>query len=142
MNNSDIYNNPDVYQIEQTGGLEKPVHTDIRGSIHRINIDGFNVIMLSTKAGFMRAGDLHKNIQFDFIFSGKIEIWFREGDKDTKKIYKKNDFLEIPPHTPHLFNFLEDTVMAEWQDEPFEIWYYKPYREKIDEQFKKMTSGS
>lgn len=138
-----IYDSTDVYKPQQEpGGLEKPVYTDVRGSIHRVEVEGIKVNILFTKAGFMRSGDLHKNRQLDVILSGEIELWLRKGDEDVKKRVGPNELIDIPPHTPHLFNFLEDTVMIEWWEGPFEAWYYRPYREAIDRQFKKMTKGS
>lgn len=139
-NSAKIYANPDVYKPMQNGGLEAPTYTDIRGTINRIDIEGKKINILFTRKGFMRSGDLHKNIQFDFVFSGKLELWLRKGNRDIKKIYKANDFIAIPPNVPHLFNFLEDTLMAEWWSGPFEAWYFKPYRSVIDEQFKKMVN--
>lgn len=137
-----IYSSPEVFKPEtKPGALETPVYHDVRGTIQRISINGFKVNILSTRKGFMRSGDLHKNKQFDFIFSGKVEIWFRQEGKDVKKVFGKNALIEIPPHVPHLFNFIEDTVMAEWWEGPFEAWYYKPYRDIIDAQFKKITQS-
>ena len=137
----DIFSSPDVYEPEtKPGALEQPVFTDIRGTINRITLDGVKLNLLSTKKGFMRSGDLHKNTQFDFIFSGRVELWLRKDGKDEKIIYGPNSFITIPPGIPHLFNFLDDTVMAEWWDSPFKAWYYKPYRDIIDKQFKAMTA--
>jgi mannose-6-phosphate isomerase-like protein (cupin superfamily) len=137
---TDIFSSPDVFEPKtEPGALDLPKHTDARGTIHRLDIDGFKVNLLSTKKGFMRSGDLHKNVQFDFILSGKVELWLRKDGKDEKIVYGPNSFITIPPGVPHLFNFLEDTVMAEWWDGPFKAWYYKPYRDIIDAQFKQMT---
>jgi mannose-6-phosphate isomerase-like protein (cupin superfamily) len=137
---ADIFSSPDVFEPKaEPGALDKPTHTDVRGTVHRLDIDCFKVNLLSTKKGFMRSGDLHKNVQFDFILSGKVELWLRKDGKDEKIVYGPNSFITIPPGVPHLFNFLEDTVMAEWWDGPFKAWYYKPYRDIIDAQFKAMT---
>lgn len=134
-----VFTSPEAFKPEtKPGALEQPVFTDIRGTIHRITIEGVKVNLLSTKKGFMRSGDFHKNKQFDFIFSGKVELWLRQGNQDVKKIIGPNTFITIPPGIPHLFNFLEDTVMAEWWEGSFEAWYYKPYRNLIDAQFKRM----
>jgi hypothetical protein len=40
--------------------------------------------------------------------------------------------LVIPAHVPHIFRFLNDTVMGEWWDEAFETRYYRPYRRVVD----------
>jgi hypothetical protein len=49
-----------------------------------------------------------------------------------KKIYTKYDYIVIPRYTPHIFEFMEDTVMIEWWDGPFLAWYYRPYRAIVD----------
>ncbi len=139
MGDPSIYSSPDVYE-PPAGNLEQPVFTDARGTIHRIVLDGVKINLLSTKKGFMRSGDLHKNTQFDFVFSGKVELWLRKDGNDVKTIYGPNSFIRITPGIPHLFHFLEDTIMAEWWDGPFKAWYYKPYRDVIDAQFKQMSA--
>jgi len=48
-------------------------------------------------------------------------------------VYTANQYVEIPPYIPHVFEFLEDTVLAEWWDGPFEAWFYRPYRDVVVE---------
>lgn len=139
---TDIFTSSDVFKPEtKPGALEQPVFSDARGTINRITLDGVKVNLLSTKKGFMRSGDLHRNVQFDFIFSGKIELWQRKDGKDVKTVHGPNSFISIPAGVPHLFKFLEDTVMAEWWDGPFEAWYYKPYRDIIDKDTKERLAA-
>ena len=38
----------------------------------------------------------------------------------------------IPRHVPHIFRFVNDTVMAEWWAGSFEARYYRPYRTLVD----------
>jgi|SRR3989344_7873002 len=128
----EIFDSTDVYKPEGPSTLGQPLFEDARGFIQRIDTQGQRVNILFTKKGFMRSGDLHKNIQYDFVFNGKFELWTRIGDTDVKKMYGPNEFIEIPPGTPHLFNFLEDTLMAEWWNGPFDAWYYRPYRTIIE----------
>lgn len=129
---ADIFSSPDVYQPQGPSTLSNPLFEDARGFIRRIDTQGQKLNLLFTKKGFMRSGDLHKIAQYDFIFSGQIEIWYRIDGKDVKKVYGAHEFLEIPPGVPHLFNFVEDTLMAEWWDGPFETWYFRPYRDIIE----------
>ena len=132
-----IYSNPLVFKPEtKSGALESPVYEDIRGRIERIDFKGTKFNIIETKKGFMRSGDLHKNTQFDSILSGKIELWVLTEDITEKTIICPNQYVVLRPHMPNLFNFLEDTVMIEWWDGPFEAWFYKPYRDIIDEKFK------
>ncbi len=139
--NPSIYSSPDVIKPEtKQGALEKPVFEDIRGRIERHELDGVKVNLLSTKKGFMRSGDLHKNRQLDIILSGRVELWTYQNGQTVKQVMGPHTYIVLNPHVPHLFNFLEDTVMMEWWDGPFEAWFYKPYRDVIDAQFKRMVS--
>jgi hypothetical protein len=45
----------------------------------------------------------------------------------------------VAAHVPHLFEFVEDTLMTEtWRHPrthtqcPFEVWYYRPFRDRVD----------
>lgn len=132
-----IYSNSLVFKPEvKNDALEAPIYEDIRGKIERINFNGSKFNIIETKKGFMRSGDLHKNTQFDLIISGKIELWTLTKNGTEKTIITPNQYVILKPHMPHLFNFLENTVMIEWWDGPFEAWFYKPYRDIIDQQFK------
>merc|ERR1711879_784539 len=85
-----------------------------------------------------------KNTQMDFIFKGKVRVWVRdlENNCDVKKVYVANDFISISPGEPHIFEFLEDTVMAEWWEPmPFKAWFYRPYRELVDKKIKEALKG-
>lgn len=146
----DIYQSPDVFQNKTSSTLENPVHKDSRGVIQRLNgsnLDWINEYGLSTpppnilytRAGFMRSGDLHKNIQYDVVLSGKIELWTFQKGRTVKPPINPNMLIIINSHIPHLFKFLEDTLMIEWWGGPFESWYYKPYRDLIEQNFKDMA---
>ena len=95
----------------------------------------FNVLV--TRAGVLRSGDVHRHVQYDAIFSGRVAVTSREGGRDVRREYGAGDFIALPAHTPHLFEFLNHTVMAEWWEhvsdrgEPFEARYYTPYRQRI-----------
>jgi mannose-6-phosphate isomerase-like protein (cupin superfamily) len=84
----------------------------------------------------MRSGDYHPNIQYDIILSGRVRLTLRKGEEDVSSEIGPGELIEIPPNTPHLFEFLEDTVMLEWWDGEFSAEYYGPYRDLIDAQAK------
>lgn len=136
---SNIYSSSLVSKPEtKPGALESPVFEDIRGKIERKEFGGNKFNIIETKKGFMRSGDLHKNRQFDLVLSGRIELWTLDKDGATKKeIVSPNQLVVLGKNVPHLFHFLENTVMIEYWDGPFEAWFYKPYRDIIDEQFRK-----
>ena len=109
------------------------VYVDSRGEIHNFEIFGRRLNLLATKGGVMRSGDLHRDCQHDFVFSGRVQVSILEPNGTTvNQVYSKNQYIRIPPYTPHVFYFLEDTVLAEWWDGPFRAWFYKPYRKIVD----------
>eukprot|EP00850_Spirogloea_muscicola_P023169 SM000334S12538 [mRNA] locus=s334:22604:23683:+ [translate_table: standard] len=44
-----------------------------------------------------------------------------------------NTLITIPPRVPHLFEFLEESFVIEWWECSFHAWYYKPYRDLIED---------
>jgi len=137
--NEDIYLSKLVTKPEsKPGALEAPVFEDVRGRIERLDFQGAKYNLLETKKGFMRSGDLHKNTQFDLILAGKAELWTLVDNVTQKTVVGPNQLIVLKPHVPHLFNFLEDTIMIEYWNGPFETWFYTPYRDIIDKQFRKV----
>ncbi|MEI6378316.1 MAG: hypothetical protein WCO55_01525 [Candidatus Falkowbacteria bacterium] len=133
---SPLVTKPDNNQEER----ELPIHEDERGRIVRANFKGGKFNIIETKKGFMRSGDLHKSTQFDWLISGKAELWTLSNNITKVITIKPTTFIVIKPHVPHLFNFLEDSVMIEKWDKPFDAWFYKPYRELIDRQCQKRVA--
>lgn len=123
--------------LAKGGGLNAPVQKDLRGEIRRYDLVGVKFNALFTKAGCYRSGDFHPIIQYDLILKGKFQITFHKGNKDVVFEKGENEFLAIPPNTPHLFKSLTDTVMLEWWDGPFAVGYYEPYRKIVERQFGK-----
>mmetsp|Transcript_23780 Transcript_23780/g.38892 ORF Transcript_23780/g.38892 Transcript_23780/m.38892 type:complete len:228 (+) Transcript_23780:3-686(+) len=112
------------------------IYYDDRGEIHNIEVNNAHRInILYTKAGYLRSGDLHPNEQCDFIFSGKVKIWtLAEDGSTTITTYGKHEFIKIPIGVPHVFEFTENTVMAEWwEPQGFQAWFYKPYRDIVNQ---------
>ncbi len=122
--------------MARENNLEKTIYKDFRGEIRRVNIGGAKFNILITRAGMLRSGDSHPNIQFDLLLRGKLEITFQKGNKDVKKNYKSNQLIKIPPKIPHLFRAITDTVMIEWWDGELSVEYYQPYRKLIEDQFR------
>ena len=69
--------------------------------------------------------------------SGGVRLTQRIGSKDVTSVHHGAETIVLPPHTPHLYEFLEDTLMTEhWMDEvgrpaEFRAWLYEPYRQRI-----------
>ncbi|KAK9805617.1 hypothetical protein WJX72_008019 [[Myrmecia] bisecta] len=111
-------------------------HHDARGDIYRFKL-GPNIILnlMKTKAGTMRSGDLHNCTQFDVVLAGKAKLHTLDAETGDETIimYGANDFIKIPARVPHLFEFVEENYMVEWWECDFQAWYYKPYRDRIDQ---------
>jgi len=115
--------------------LDEPIYRDSRGEIRRYEIRDVKFNVLFTKKGALRSGDYHPVEQYDLILKGKVKITLRKNGKDEIIQKGANELVTIPKNIPHLFEFLEDTIMLEWWSGPFEVEYYKPYRKFVEEQF-------
>lgn len=115
--------------------IEK-IYIDNRGEINNCNFSGTKFNVLHSKKGSMRSGDYHPNFQYDVILKGKVQIITCENNNDVKIIYYPNRLIKIPPSIPHLFIFLEDTIMIEWWDGEMVVEYYKPYRDLVEANIK------
>ena len=116
-------------------GIPAPsIYYDVRGEIHNVRVNGkYRISILYTRAGYLRSGDLHPNEQCDFVFSGKVRVWtLAENGSTTKTTYGQRSFISIPRGVPHVFEFVEDTVMAEWwEPRGYQAWFYGPYRDIV-----------
>lgn len=112
-------------------------YTDGRGEIHNILAGNKRINILYTNAGVARSGDIHLNTQHDFVFEGLVQVWFLEKNGETiKRTYGPYEYIRVPPLVPHVFHFLQDSVIAEWwEPEPFQAYFYTPYRRIVEESF-------
>lgn len=117
-------------------GIPAPsIYYDVRGEIHNVMVNGgYRINILHTRAGCLRSGDVHPNEQCDFVFKGEVRVWTLEGDGSTMvTTYGKRSFIRIPRGVPHVFEFVEDTIMAEWwEPQGFRAWLYGPYRDIVN----------
>jgi hypothetical protein len=118
------------------------VHLSRRpGEIHNLLVDTERLNLLNTKTGVMRSGYLHVDKQHDFVFAGRVQIWtINEQSRQPRRyvVPSPNPYIVIPPYVPHVFEFLQDTVMAEWWDGPFHSWFHHPYRQVVQESLQNM----
>jgi hypothetical protein len=119
------------------------VYQDARGEIHNFCLGNRRINLLYTRQGVKRSGDLHPTTQHDFVFCGLVQVWTLQKDGTTRKtVYAANQYIAIPPYVPHVFEFLEDSVVAEWWDDnQFYAWFYRPYRAIVDASFQTSDKG-
>jgi hypothetical protein len=100
----------------------------------------FWVNLVFTRAGHLRSGDIHKCAQLNVIIAGRARLTtipdVRAGEEVVREL-AAGDRVVIPPHVPHLYDFLDDTLMTEaWLDDDktqceFKAWLYEPLRKRI-----------
>ena len=118
----------------------KLVHKDKRGCLYVLTYDEQEVLVVTTKTGFSRGGDLHDDIQYNIVLDGKLEWrWLYDG-KEVKKIFRKNDIIKTNPNTPHMMVALVPTLMMEFHSEGCPRRRCEDYRPIVDEINRKRTN--
>lgn len=137
-----IYRTPDV-QVPAAPRLEgNSRFEDERGVYERrcFGLPEICVNILFTRKGYLRSGDLHRSFQVNHILYGSVKLTVAAVypvRKDLTFFFHQRQTITIRPDVPHLYEFLEDTIMTEhWTDEhgnfaSFRAWLYTPYRNLI-----------
>lgn len=107
------------------------IHTDERGEIWILLINGKEHTLLLTKPKYARGGCIHRySDEYCVVLDGAIEYHIR-GRKVKK--YAKGDSLFIPRNTPHYFIALEPSFVMEWGPAPEEKKEKcKSWRKKVE----------
>jgi hypothetical protein len=135
-----IYTSSDVVAAPPPSLTGSSHFNDARGSYERRCFGAGAsecVNVLFTRKGFRRSGDLHQDRQVNHIITGAVMLTQRIGGMDLTTEHRSLETIVLPAHTPHLYYFLEDTLMTEyWVDEQgnlaeFKAWLYTPYRDLI-----------
>ena len=112
------------------------IKTDNRGTIFKFKIGQNKFLIVITKGGAMRAGEIHNVNQYTFLLAGAVEVITKQENKDVHELYfsqfKENKKIEIPKGTPHYFKFLEGSLMIENDDENMTTEYYPEYRKLVE----------
>lgn len=112
------------------------VKTDNRGSLLKFKLDNKNLLIVLTKKGFLRGGELHNMPQHTILIEGKIVVVTKWQNRDVTKLYKGLQEFVIPKNIPHYFKFLKDSVIMEYEDENMTREYYPEYRKIVEESMK------
>lgn len=106
-----------------------------------------------TRAGYARSGDAHPCHQVNVLNAGSARLTLAADEADAgaaeegerSRLLRPGDVVVIPPFRPHLYEFLEDSVLTEsWVFAPdgpsgkrtqcaFEAKLFKPLRDRIPE---------
>jgi hypothetical protein len=99
-----------------------------------LRVGGKRINLLFSKEAVMRSGYLHPEPKHGMVISGQVEVWILAPQGTEKKVYGPLQMFDIPPYVPHILHFLEDSVLAEWWEQPgdFRCWFYHPYRRIVD----------
>ena len=113
---------------------------DARGAYERragFGAGGEYVNIVYTRAGHKRSGDIHQCEQLNLVVFGRATLTQLRRGRETVTQLRGGDVARIPPHVPHLYEFLDDSLMTEAWRKPdgspceFLAWLYKPFRDRI-----------
>jgi precorrin-6B methylase 2 len=112
---------------------------DKRGDFYKFEIDSKPVILIYTKAGFMRGGEFHNVTQINDLIIGSVELILRVGNEVMDRTYEASQEIVIPKNVPHYFIFRKDTLITEVYagDETVEA-----VETKYDPDFRKIVEAS
>ena len=107
----------------------KLLQEDKRGSVHLFKFDGKEHLLIYTKAGYYRGGEIHLGRQTNMMIYGEVD-WCM-GGKLSRTISPVT--VTIPAHTPHMMYSISDSLMIEFREFPLEkpVVYYEPYRKIV-----------
>jgi len=110
----------------------KQVQEDSRGSVSVMEFNGTDYLLVRTKRGYYRGGEIHKGRQYNVLLVGHQEWWIGE---ERKKFYAPV-LIIVPSHTPHMMYSCSeiDSLMIEWREQPLEnpVNYYRPFRKIVE----------
>jgi hypothetical protein len=106
---------------------------DSRGDILKFKIGTKRFLVIFTKKGFLRAGEIHNVAQYTFLVSGKIEVITKEKNENVKRVYEAIQEIKIAKNTPHYFRFLENSILIESEEKNLITTYYPEYRKIVEE---------
>ena len=104
---------------------------DKRGTIIILNDGKKDYLMIYTKAGYLRGGEIHEGYQQNVVLSGIVE-WTTPDGTTTHSV---SDAIFTTKGTPHLMKSVTDSLIVEYREHPLEnpVNYYEPYRKLIRE---------
>jgi mannose-6-phosphate isomerase-like protein (cupin superfamily) len=116
------------------------IHSDYRGAIWTLMIDGTEHTFLKSNKGYARGGCVHKfSIEHVVILEGSVEYHI-QGKKI--RVYKKGQSLSIQPNRPHYFVALENSTVVEWGPSPEEKKEKHPEWRKVVDQINASIKSS
>ena len=117
----------------------KEKYEDSRGFVQVLEFKGQEYLLIYTKKGYMRGGEIHRGRQYNVLLQGSIS-WTIGGKEEIiygptyiKETIYAPAYIVTPSNTPHMMDSLTDTLMLEWRELPLEkpVNYYKPFRDRI-----------
>ena len=104
-------------------------HHDSRGSTLVFRYNEKDYLLVFTKKGYLRGGEIHEGYQQNVVLSGIVE-WITLFNTAT---YTAPDTIVTTKRIPHMMKSLTDSLILEWREKPLEnpVNYHKPYRDII-----------
>jgi len=111
------------------------VSSDSRGWVVVWEFKGQEILMIYTKKGYMRGGEIHKGRQWNIILQGAVNWIIQQKYMfPLHQLYYSSAYIVTPKEIPHMMEALTDTLMIEWREYPLEqpVNYYKSFRDLIE----------
>lgn len=110
------------------------LQSDSRGDVFLIDQDGEEILLIFTKKGYLRGGEIHEGSQYNFIVKGKVKWTYHTHSGDWDDVVGEGETNFVPKGIPHMMEALEDTIMMEWRELPVEkpMNYYEPFRNIVE----------
>jgi len=86
-------------------------------------------LLIYTRKGYLRGGEMHTGAQYNSVLNGLIK-WDVPG---STTILSSATTHVTPKEVPHIMESLTDSLMVEWRENPLEnpVNYYEPYRSLV-----------
>jgi len=104
------------------------INSDRRGDVFLVKSKDREFLLLEINKGFIRGGDFHNTIQYNFILEGRV----REVTTKEEKILEANQGSTIEAGVPHYIEAIEDSIVLEWIDRSGDKQYYAPFRKLVE----------
>lgn len=112
-------------------------HHDARGSTFVFRLFGIDHLLIYTKAGYSRGGEIHEGYQVNETLFGSVK-WVTPNAEYHLYPHAINSPFVIIKGEPHMMESVTDSLVWERREKPLEnpVNYYKPYRDSIEARMK------
>lgn len=108
----------------------KKINEDSRGQMYGYSLNGRQHIIVTYNSGKSRGGHYHQTHQWHIVLGGRFRVSLHDMNTGEERVreMQEGDSMYIPAGIAHLFEALEESVMAESRSGDYEATEYEPFR--------------